>query len=528
MHTQDLRRHLQRLDEAGLLVRVTEPVCKDTELMPLVRWQFRGLPEAQRRAFLFENVVDANGKRYDGSVAVGIYAASTQVYALGMGCRPEEITRRWMDGQVSPIQPRVVEDAPAHEEVHIGDNLLEHGGIGEFAMPISTPGFDIAPYTTASKWVTRDPDTGWINVGNYRGQLKAPDRMGVFISPRNHGWAHWEAYRKQGRPMPAALVVGGPPVVTYTAGSRIPYGTEEYAVAGGLLQEAVELVRCKTVDLLVPAHAELIIEGYVSTEYLEPEAPFGEYTGYMGKRVYNGVFQATCITHKKKPIFTAIMSQMPPSESSKMKQIAQENNYLKHLVKDCNLPDVKAVSFHEIAMDSWCVIQMKQTNPSNVWQALYAVAGRHSMVGKMVIAVDEDIDPTDPESVIWALSYRMQPERDTKVLSGRSIGLDPSGGFLSSVDDMTKQTQFGSCILIDATRKYPYPPVALPAREFMEKARQLWDKLGLPPLQPRMPWHGYELGDWTDRDREESKAATEGAYYRTGDRAATQRRPIDK
>ncbi len=114
----------------------------------------------------------------------------------------------------------------------------------------------------------------------------------------------------------AALVIGGPPVLTYLSGSRTPYGVEEYAVAGALIGEPLELVKCKTVDLHVPAHAELVIEGRISTEYLEPEAPFGEFTGYMGERVYNAVFETTAITHRKNPIFTAILSQMPPSESS--------------------------------------------------------------------------------------------------------------------------------------------------------------------------------------------------------------------
>ena len=526
---QDLRTHLANLEAKGKLRRISRVINKDTELMPLVRWQFRGLPEAERSGFLFEKVVDAKGRPVPGGVAVGIYAASTEVYAIGMGCAPGEIRQRWQQAQAKPLAPVIVDSGAVQEEVHIGDSLLAHGGITEFPMPISTPGFDNAPYTTASNWVTRDPETGWLNVGNYRGQMKAPDRMGMFISPRNQGWKHWDLARRQGKPLEAALVIGGPPSLTYAAGTRIPYGVEEYAVAGSLIGEPLQLVRCKSVDLTVPAHAELVIEGRISHEFLEPEAPFGEYTGYMGERVYNAVFEVTAITHRKQPIFTAIMSQMPPSESSKLKKIGQDNSYLFFLKNHCGIPQVLDVVCQEIALDSWILIRMQQCNPSIAWQALYAIAGRNTTVGKMVIAVDEDIDVNDYDSLVWAVSYGMQPERDLQVLKHRSVGLDPSGAPPQpEAADNTVQSVFGSVVMINAMRKWGYPPVSLPARQYMEGARKIWEELGLPTLTPRLPWHGYELGNWSDRDRQEAEWATSGEHARTGDRAKQQRRRIDE
>jgi len=524
---QDLRTHLDNLEKRGKLVRVTREICKDTELMPLVRWQFRGLAESDRKGFYFENVRDARGTKLEGGVAVGIYAASTEVYSIGMGCHVDQVRERWQKAQAKPLPTRVLNYGSVQDEVHMGESLLEHGGLGEFPIPISTPGFDVGPYTTASNWITKDPETGWINVGNYRGQVKAPDRMGMFISPRNHGWKHWDIARKQGKNLEAALVIGGPPALTYLAGSRIPYGVEEYQVAGALIGEPLELVRCKSIDLLVPAHAELVIEGYISTEYLEPEAPFGEYTGHMGGRVYNAVFEVTAITHRKYPIFTAITSQMPPSESSKLKKIAQDNNFLFHLRNSCGIPDVTDVACLEIALDSFVVIKMTRCNQSVIWQALYAVAGRTALVGKMVIAVDDDIDINDPEAVIWALSYRMQPEKDCRIIGDRSVGLDPSGNppFGGQIDVSTVQRYFGSTLLINAMRPWDYTPVSLPAKQYMENARKIWEELGLPPLKPKIPWHGYELGDWSDRDREEAQWAVEGDYYKTGERAKTERKP---
>jgi 4-hydroxy-3-polyprenylbenzoate decarboxylase len=183
------------------------------------------------------------------------------------------------------------------------------------------------------------------------------------------------------------------------------------------------------------------------------------------------------------------------------------------------------VSCHEIAVDSWIVVRMRRCNPSAAWQALYAVAGRNAMVGKMIIAVDEDIDPADLDAVVWALSYRMQPHADMVTLPNRSVGLDPSG--LPPVDDIsdsTVQRNFGSAVLVNAMRKWDYPPVSLPAKEYMENARKIWEELQLPALTPRAPWHGYELGEWSDRDREEAEWAVKGEYIRTGDRALKERK----
>ncbi len=524
---QDLRNHLRTLEANDKLHRIERTVNKDTELMPLVRWQFRGLAECERRGFLFGSVTNSKGRAYSGSVAVGIYAASSEIYAMGLGCEVDGIRDRWLQARTDPVPSRAVTDGPVHEEVHLGDELLAHDGIEEFPVPNGTPGFDVAPYTTASNFVTRDPETGALNVGNYRGQIKGPDRMGVYINPQNHGGLNWRKWRERGADMEVALVIGGPPALTFTAGARLPHGVEEYAVAGSLIGEPIEVVPCKTVDLAVPAHAELVIEGRISSRYLEPEAPFGEYTGYMGKRTTAAVFTATAITHRREPIFCALMSQMPPSESSKMKKIAQDANYLHHLRTACNLPEVLDVWFDEIAVDSWCVVRLRECHQAVVWQALHAVLGRQYKVGKMVIAVDEDIDPSDRESVLWALSYRMQPDADMLIVPGRGVSLDPSG-MPPNADpaNVIAQGYTGSAVLINATRKWDYPPVSLPAREHMERAREIWEEIGLPTLNPRVPWHGYDLGDWSERDRREAEWAVKSEYHRTGEAAKQQRQEL--
>ncbi len=522
----DLREQLQALAEAEMLVRIDAPINKDTELMPLVRWQFRGLPEEERRAFLFTSVTDVKGKAYDIPVAVGCLAASREIYALGLKCRPEEIVERWTKAEACPIAPVVVESGPVHEEVHIGSSLLEKGGLGEFPIPISTPGFDCAPYTTASHWFTKDPETGKINIGNYRGQIKGPARTGVYIHASNHGGYHWKKCQERGMPLEAALVIGAPPAVAYTAPARVPFSVSELDVAGGIAGRPVEVVRCKTIDIVVPAYAEIVIEGVISTDYLEPEAPFGEATGYIGEKLLNPYFEVTCITHRRNPILAAIVSQFPPSESSKMKQLAAEGNYLRFLKDDCNIPGILEVIFHEIAVRQICVIRMKKTNQAQVWQALHCMVGFHPATGKIVIAVDEDVNPRNMDAVLWALAFRMQPHRDMLVVRNRTPSMDPSAFPPGKELEISMEEIAGcSALLIDATRKWDYPPVSLPKREYMERARLLWERLELPKLRPQEPWFGYHLGSWSEEDEEEVELALKGEHYQTGEKALKKRRP---
>lgn len=520
----DLREYIRVLEEYRKLYRITEPVVRETELMPLVRWQFRGLKEADRGAFLFERVVDVSGREYDIPVLVACYAASRQVYALGMKCEPDQIMEKWTQAQLHPIEPVLVADAPVQEEVHLGDSLLEHGGLDEFPIPISTPGFDNAPYFTSGCWVTKDPETGGRNVGVYRGMVKSPTRVGVGSINIKHLPVHRGKLRGSGKPLEAALVVGVPPNVAYCAVSGLAYGIDEYKVAGGIAGEPLQLVKCKTVDLEVPATAEIVIEGLIDTEWLEREGPFGEYTGYIGREHMAPFLEITAITHRKKPIYNAFISQFPPSESSKLRQVASEAVYYKFLKYDCNIPTVLDVAFHE-SSGAWqyCVIQMKKTHPSQPWQALNGAATLDVHIAKIAIVVDEDIDPRDPDSVNWALSFRMQPARDVRITEGRVVGLDPSGGHQEDPNARYPLPNGGSAILIDATRKFPYPPVSLPRREYMERARELWEKFGLPKLEPKVPWYGYELGYWTDEERREADLAVKGEFYQTGARLASQR-----
>jgi 4-hydroxy-3-polyprenylbenzoate decarboxylase len=523
----DLHDHLSALDEAGLLVTIDHPVNKDTELQALVRWQFRGgIPESGRKAFLFTNVIGAGGRKYHMPVVVGALAATPEIYRIGMGVALADIGACWSRAMANPIPPVEVGDAPCHEVVLIGDDLEgegpngEGGGLDALPVPLSTPGFDAAPYLTATNCITRDPDTLVQNMGTYRAGLKAPRRLGVknFANLGQGGHAHWLKYKERGEPMPMAIVVGCPPAVAYVGPQKIAAGVDEVAVAGGITGAPINVARARTVDLMVPAESEIVIEGLIDTEFLEPEGPFGESHGHVNLEEYNFIMDITAITRRNDAVLTSIISQVTPSESSVIKRVAYEPLFLAHLRDHLGIKGVVKVSLHEPLTNIRRVIfiQFERGVPTTeVWRALYGASSFQAPCGKYVIAVNQDIDPENGDAVFWALAYRANPALDMEILKHRDRGHGPR---------LERGDGEDSSLLVDATLKVDMPPVALPKREYMEGARALWERLGLPPLKPEAPWHGYSLGDWTDEWDAAAQRAVAGDYLENGRRSAQLRR----
>ncbi len=518
----DLHDHLRALDHAGLLIRVDRPICKDTELHPLVRWQFRGgIPESGRKAFLFTNVHDAKGKHYDIPVAVGALAASRDIYRIGMGCALEDISKTWQRAMANPVAPNVVTEAPCQEIVIEGDALdAPSAALDGLPIPISTPGWDIAPYVTVSQYVTKDPETGAQNMGIYRGMVKAPRRLGMnpSLELRPGIYTHWEKMRARGERLPAALVIGAPPAVTMCSVQKLPEGVDELHVAGAIAGAPINVVRCRTVDLLVPAEAEIVIEGFIDTKYLEPEAPFGESHGHVNLQEYNAFMEVTCITRRSDAVLTSIISQVTPSESSLIKRVAYEPMFLEHLQKTVGVRGVKKVVLHEplTNLRKWIVIQVARETPTTeIWRALYAAANMLRAWGKYVVAVNEDIDPDNADALLWALAYRCNPAHDMQMLHHRDQGHGPHSQLHGGID---------AAVLWDATLKEDFPPVSLPKREFMERAKVIWEELGLPDLKPESPWFGYSLGDWSEEFERAAQLAVKGESAETGKIVAQRRR----
>ncbi|HZE46660.1 MAG TPA: UbiD family decarboxylase, partial [Xanthobacteraceae bacterium] len=412
--------------------------------------------------------------------------------------------------------------APSQDVVVAGDDLRRPGGgLASLPVPVSTPGFDAAPYLTATLCITRDPDSGIQNMGMYRAALKATDRLVVRMVARPSGGAggyyHWLKYNERRAPMPIAIVIGAAPVVAFTSPQKLAIDLDELAVAGGLAGRAVRIVKARTVDLMVPADAEIVIEGFIDTERLEPEAPFGESNGYVALEAYNMPMRVTAITRRRAPVFCSIISQVTPSESSVIKKVAYEPLFLGHLRDRLGIKGVRKVVMHERLTNLRPVIFVQLTDGtprSEVWRALHGAATLQSNCGKIVIAVSEDIDPASMDAVLWSLAYRTNPIED--------VHLVPHRGGVQGAQYGPKTSDSG--MLVDATRKYPMAPLALPTREYMEHARALWEELDLYPLNVQSPWHGYGLGDWTDRWETFARRAATGDWELSGnDTLARQR-----
>jgi 4-hydroxy-3-polyprenylbenzoate decarboxylase len=518
----DFQEHLANLEAAGLLVRIDREVNKDTELHPLVRWQFQGgLDESQRRAFLFTNVVGADGRRFDMPVAVGALSASAPIYALGMGCPEGDIGRVWTHAVAHPVPPVTVTHPPCQEIVVTGDDLrAPGGGLARLPVPVSTPGFDAAPYLTATLCITKDPDTGVRNMGTYRAQLKATDRLGVRMASRAGGaggYLHWQKYRARKQPMPCAIVVGCAPVVAFTGPQKLAIDQDEMGVAGALAGYPIRTAKAVTIDVEVPADAEIVVEGLIDPELLEPEGPFGESHGHVALEDFNMSMQVTAITHRRAPVFVSIISQVTPSESSVIKRVAFEPMFMSHLRDVLSVRGIRNVAMHEPLSNLRPVIFVQfapGTPQSEVWRGLNGAASFRADCGKIVIAVSEDVDPRNADAVLWSLAYRTDMGDDLHVVPHRSGGHGPKTGRRSG--DAT--------LLIDATLKSAMPPVALPARAYMERARAMWEELGLPALKPQPPWHGYSLGEWDEAWDRYAARAVEGRWAESGAETLARRR----
>jgi 4-hydroxy-3-polyprenylbenzoate decarboxylase len=501
---------------------VDEPINKDTEMHPLVRWQFRGgIEEKNRKAFLFTQPTDAKGRRYDAAVLVAGLAASRDVYRVGMGMPLDKIGATWIRALANPVKPRLVRNAPCQEVVILGKDLDQPGrGLDGIPVPISTPGWDNGPYLTAGHYITRDPETGIQNVGNYRGQIKSPRRLGMnpSLEIRPGIYVHWQKYQAMRKPLPCAVVVGAPPAVSYCSVQKMSESLDELWVAGALARAPINVVRAKTVDLLVPAEAEFVIEGTINTEELEPEAPFGESHGYVNLQEYNAFMDVTAITRRRHAVLTSFISQVTPSESSTIRRVAMEPVFLNYLQMTLGVRGVMRVSMHEplTSVIALIAIQfMRDTPKTEIWRALHGAASLHRYAGKWIVAINEDIDPENSDALFWAMCYRTQPQYDVQILDRKDPGHGPRG---------PRDGGESAAVLIDATLKGIYPPVALPRREYMENARRIWERLGLGPLNPEPPWFGHDLGYWPAELAREAELATKGEYFKTGAKAARLRR----
>ncbi len=473
MPFEGLRGYLEALEKEGLFHWVDKEVDKDWEIASMARMIFRGYTEDERFGMGFRNISGFPG----GRVVAGVIAASTRQIATALETEPAPlpIFERITQGINHPIEPVLVDSGPCKDVVIGGEDL----DLLSFPVPVWTPTKDAGPYLTPL-WVTKDPETGDRDIGIRRCQVKSRNKTGIlFGAPDRYGAIHHVKWRNQGEPMPAALFIGTEPVTYLVGPSR--FGIDELAVAGGVRGEPLELIRCETVDLEVPADAEMVIEGEISTEYLEAEGPFGEFTGYMAGGRECPVFTAKCITHRRDPILLGLISQFPPSESTMIKRNLLEASLYKHLSVDLNLPgiaDVHAIEAGGCTAILW--VSVKKMYAGHVDQLVCGVMGYFGMsYYKWIVVTDDDVDIRDPFIRDWVLSWRVRPEEDMRVIPTEgAVELDPS----SMPPESGMEGATGAKIIIDATKKWEYPAVSLPPREYLERVIQDWNRYELPAL----------------------------------------------
>jgi len=467
MPFEGLREFIQLLDNEGELAHVRVPVDLNQELGAVCVKSLR----ARGPALLFE-------RPGEKEIPIFINALATRKrYALAMQCKQEEIHREWNRRVSHPLPPALVETGPCQEIILQGDdvNILD--------LPAPTLNRDDGgPYLTLCCHITRDPTTDVRNVGIYRNQVHDRRTLGILSGPYTNFMLQ---QRKAGNDtFPVAIAIGVDPRLVMAASCPFPFGTDEMAMAGALRGKAFEVVQCKTVPLQVPADAEVVLEGYYRPDEKREEGPFGEFTGhYGGLKMPRPTIHLTALTRRKEPILHLAYQGAPPHETDVLTAIGKESEILRSI----SLAGVKAVHLTEGGCGVLHVVvsieKLFEGYGKMVGLAIFGQpSGRHI---KQVTVVDDDIDPTDPVAVEWAVATRVQPHRDIEIMDGLTgIFLDPS---------LPKEEQEGpartSKMLVDATRydAKNFAPVCLPARDVSAMVEKEWERYGIGKAGGRKP-----------------------------------------
>lgn len=488
-----LRQALAVLREHGELAEVDAEVHWDRELGAVSRETLR----RRGPALLFSNITGYRAPEARGSkVTTGLLASHRRI-ALLLGLDPESTTRETVDHVMARnaqrLPPVEVPDGPVHENVVVGAQI----DLNDFPVP-RWHHLDGGRYiNTFGAVVTRDPDSGWTNLGVYRGMIAGRDRIPMLMVPSQHWGQHWAKHLATNTPMPVAIVYGWHPVMDLLAGSPIPAGVSEYDVMGAYLDRSVELVRCKTVDLRVPATAEIVVEGLIHPDpaTYELEGPFGEFTGYVSDvPTARPTVQVTAVTHRTDPIFRGTLEGSLPGasgENSFMSSI-QRAAIARQTLATCGVPGIVDVFVHPVTNGTTIVVQIRKVNEGHakwVASALWS-SGAALYRYKYVIVVDEDVDPADYSAIDWAIAYRVRPGTDDIVVFPGTFGspIDPSTPLEDrSVSDLG--SGLWNRMVIDATRTWRYqpqerwggarfPPTVAPAPEDVEQVARRWNHYG--------------------------------------------------
>ncbi len=467
---KSMRDFVQQGEEKGLCKRITAEVDWNLELSHIAKLN----EEAHGPALLFENVKD-----YETPVITSV-CTTTERLALIMGQPLDsslvDLYGVWARLGEHLVPPKYVDkaEAPCKENILTGDQI----DLFKFPVPQWYP-LDGGRYIgTAHYFISKDPESGWINLGTYRAQLLGKDKIGTQFIKGKHADIHLKKYQAMGKPMPVCAVIGCDPLLFVLGAARISAFVSEYDVAGALRETPVEVINAETVDLPVPAHAEIVLEGEVDADKFMEEGPFGEYTGY-----YSGVgtdprnyMDVKCVTHRNNPILWGTTVGRAVTDTHMTMALSYGATLWQQLLA-MKIPGLQAVYCPPEGSGRFlAIISVKQMYPGHVDQVLTAAIstemGAYGL--KTVIVVDEDIAPWDIPRVMYALSFRFQPNRSQVIKRGRSTPLDPS--LPISAREITGR------LLLDATIPYEWKEKPIPIEldpDVVERVKSRWSELGL-------------------------------------------------
>jgi 4-hydroxy-3-polyprenylbenzoate decarboxylase len=480
MPFRDLREYLACLEREGELTRVQAEVDWNLELGAISR---RAM-DRRAPALLFENI---KGYPRGYSVLANILARSQQFdysrFALSMDVPKDigalELIEAFVQRMDRRIPPELVATGPCKENIVKGDevNLLE------FPVPL-LKGPDGGRFI--GTWhvnVTKDPETGWVNWGMYRHMVHDERTVGWLAPPVQHGPSlFYKKYEARNEPMPMAIVIGTEPISTIMAGTPLPANVSEVEAVGGLRGEPVELVRCETIDLEVPASAEIVLEGHVIPHERRLEGPFGEFTGYAaGDRMERPVFRVDCITYRNNPILTASNVGKPWEEESVMGSVT----WSAALVDDLRKRGIYFKSLYVAPPLQAIIVSCdppypgyQQTLASAIWSSKFGINRAY------IFIVGEDVDVTNIEDVWWCLTTRLHPVNGIHVQ--RNTNAFVLWPFIS---DEERRMGQGSKVYFDATFPSNWPKEKIPTtidfkhgwpEEIQQRVLERWNELGIP------------------------------------------------
>ncbi len=367
--------------------------------------------------------------------------------------------------------PKTVSDGPCKE-------VIRREGFSLFEFPIQQcwPE-DAGRFITLPLVFTRNPETGKRNCGMYRMQVYDDRTTGMHWQTHKQGAEHYRRMlRKTGSTrMDVAVAIGSDPATMYSSILPLPPDLDEMMISGFLRGSPVEMVRCETCDLEVPANAEIVLEGYVELGEMRTEGPFGDHTGFYSLADDYPVFHVSCITQRKKPVYTSTIVGIPPMEDFYMGK-AIERIFLP--LMRLQLPEVRDMSMPaEGVFHNLMLVSIRKSYPGHARKVMHAIWGLgQAMFTKCIVVVDEDVDVQDYSQVAWKALNNIDPQRDIEFVLGP----------VDSLDHASRLADFGSKMGIDATRKWPregfarpWPDVITMSPEVKRRVDELWKKAGL-------------------------------------------------